>query len=382
MKQIYILGNHVQALGISRIAKELGLKVTVFNNYRASITRFSNSCNHFKLFKSHNDLLSQLNSAKEKDTLIMPTNDNLVHFISENYEQLKKKYYISLPEPDIINICYNKIETYKKAIDLGIPIPKSYFPSSLEHMNSFIHELEFPLILKPAVMHTFHKKTGQKVFLCKSQEELINNYHTLINIIPPEQVIIQEFLTGGAKSLFSFGSFFSNKKVFGSFIVNRIRQKPMDFGISTCFAKSVINMQIEEQSIKFLKGIDYFGLSEVEFMYDKKSNQYKLLEINPRTWKWHSISNILNINLIEMLINHIDNKPFDVQNNNLEDIAWIERVTDSYVSIKEIIKGKMTLKEYIITLKMPKENAVWSFKDPLPAIMYILLLPYLFLKRN
>jgi hypothetical protein len=83
-----------------------------------------------------------------------------------------------------------------------------------------------------------------------------------------------------------------------------------------------------------------------------------------------------------MLINHIDNKPFDVQNNNLEDIAWIERVTDSYVSIKEIIKGKMTLKEYIITLKMPKENAVWSFKDPLPAIMYILLLPYLFLKRN
>jgi predicted ATP-grasp superfamily ATP-dependent carboligase len=117
-------------------------------------------------------------------------------------------------------------------------------------------------------------------------------------------------------------------------------------------------------------------------MYDTNSDEYKLLEINPRTWKWHSISNILNINLIEMLIKHINEIPFEIKNNILKDYAWIEPITDSYVSFKEILKGNLTLKEYIKTLKMPKENAVWSIKDPLPAIMYILLLPYLFIKRN
>jgi len=81
------------------------------------------------------------------------------------------------------------------------------------------------------------------------------------------------------------------------FVVNRIRQKQWIFGISTCFAKTGNQPTNTIKCRKFLQGINYFGISEVEFMYDPEQQTYKLLEINPRSVKWHTITNLLDINL-------------------------------------------------------------------------------------
>ena len=67
--------------------------------------------------------------------------------------------------------------------------------------------------------------------------------------------------------------------------------------------------------------------------------------------------------------------------NQKENVAWIERITDTFVVIKEIIKRKLTIHEYLKTLLLDKESACLNWKDPLPAIMYIVLLPYLYFKR-
>lgn len=364
------------------MAAAIGLEVSIFNGYGASVARFSNTCKRFILFKNKEHLLKMLlQEPGERDTLLVATNDNLIGFLAENYDILSKNYYLSIPTPEVVDICYNKRLTYQKAMELGIPIPTSYFPDTLEDVKSLSEKINYPVIIKPAVMHTFHSATGKKVFFCKNVEELLNNYKEIVKIIPADEVIVQQFLSGGAKQLYSYGSFFAEGQAYGSFVANRIRQKPMDFGISTCFAHTVLNPTIEKMAIDFLKAIDYFGMSEVEFMYDEMSQEFKLIEINPRTWKWHSLANKLGINLFEMMIYYLEGKTITPKRNELANVAWVERLTDTYIVCKEILKGRLTLSDYRKTMRMPKESATWSRRDPLPAIMYVLMSPLLWLKR-
>jgi predicted ATP-grasp superfamily ATP-dependent carboligase len=94
---VCILGDHIQSLGVARIAGRLGYKVIVMNSDRICITRFSKFCNKFILFKNDDELLRGLVQLYkgERDILLMPTNDKLVKFIIENYDFLLPKFYIS-----------------------------------------------------------------------------------------------------------------------------------------------------------------------------------------------------------------------------------------------------------------------------------------------
>ena len=383
IKEVVILGNHIQGLGISRIAKRLGHKVTLYNQSAISVARFSNTLDKFIRFKDLDHLLKLLmdRDLNGKEVLVFPTNDLLVGSLSDNFEKLSTKYKLSISEKKITDLAFNKRNTYEAAKKAGLPIPESFYPNSLDELEKIEGQLTYPVILKPAVMYHFYKKAGKKVFRCGNKEELFNNYKKAIEIIPKNEVIIQEMLSGGAEKLYSFASYASKGEVKGSFIANRIRQKPMDFGVATTFAITVLSERIDDLALKFLKSLNYTGVSEVEFMFDEKTSDYKLIEINPRTWKWHTMSNKVGINLIEMLIDDYNGKDVTVQKNTLENIGWIEQLTDTFVMFSEVLKGRMKLKDYLKSIKINKEFATWDRKDPLPAIMYIILSPYLFFIR-
>ncbi|NJO87642.1 MAG: hypothetical protein HC831_00780 [Chloroflexia bacterium] len=82
IKEIVILGNHIQGLGISRIAKRLGYKVTLYNQSAISVARFSNTLDKFVRFKNLEQLLQLLLNKESNDgeILIFPTNDLMVGF--------------------------------------------------------------------------------------------------------------------------------------------------------------------------------------------------------------------------------------------------------------------------------------------------------------
>jgi len=376
-----VLGDHIQSLGIVRIAGRLGYRVIVMNNSSVCVSRFSKYCNGFVHFHAEMDLLDELYSLSSRDVLLMPTNDRLIKFVIDNYDRLASNFVLSTPSPEILEICYNKRLTYRKALELNIPIPYSYFPDTFEEVREISQKATYPLIIKPAVMHKLYDTEGRKVYVCQNPQELLDNYAEAIKVLGPSEIIVQKLIPGRAKNLYSYCSFFVGGEAIGSFVANRIRQKPMDFGISTTFAVSVANEGIEKQALKLLTGIRYFGLSEVEFMYDPEDDTYKLIEINPRTWKWHSITNKLGTNLIGMMLEYFDGKRLKKHSNEKFDVGWIESVTDTYIVLGELLRGHMRIGEYIRTLRLKKEFACFDRNDLLPALSYILFLPYLFFSR-
>jgi len=380
MKQIIILGGHIQALGLARQAKAVGVPVILFIEDFYSVARFSSAVSKTVVFGSIDQLSDYLNPYKDSDTLLFPTADQYVEYLAENQDNLSDHFLLGIPQRDNVELFGDKRKTYKFASKMGIPHPDSWYPDNIEDVERIAQEATYPLVVKPAVMYSFHKIFGKKAFRCDNKETLLHRCKMIQEKMPISSVIIQEFMSGGAKSLYSYGTFAVDGEPKAWIIANRIRQNPMDFGNSTTFAVTCQISEIEESARKILRETHYSGLAEVEFMYDKPSNSYKFLEINTRAWKWHSISTGLGFGFLSEMIKYLNHQAGDFMEGT-EKIAWVERLTDIAVICKESFKGRMDFLQACRTYRQKKVSAVWSWKDPLPSLMYLILSPILYIKR-
>lgn len=384
IERVVIIGGHIQALGLARQVYEKGIEVILLLDTKWAVARFSKAIAKYYLYDSEEQLRQVIMKLylPHQATLLFPTNDETVEHLSKHYIEYTTHFAMGIPNPELVELFNDKRNAYQFARSNDIPCPKCWYPNTMEDVQNIAQNLPYPVVVKPGIMYSFHATFGKKAYRCDNVEQLLSIFSRIKEVnYPIETILIQEFLSGGPQHLYSYGVFAANGQSKVALMANRIRQNPMDFGNSTTFAKTCYIPQIEEQSIKLLQLVNYFGLGEVEWMYDPQSGTYKFLEINTRAWKWHTISNQLGFSFIGAMIDYYNGKDTaPIQSNKI--VGWVERLTDWTVVTKEYIKRRMYLKDVCQTYKMPKENAVWQWSDPLPGIMYILMAPILYIKRH
>ena len=384
IQNVIILGNHIQALGLARQAKTMGVKVILAIPNKYSVAYFSNTVSETFFYRTVEDLYKKIYLCKTetKETLLFPTNDEMIEFLVKNYDEFNNSFYMGIPNPEIVKIFSDKRNAYQFCERNHIPCPHSWYPNTIEEVKQIADEVDYPVIIKPSIMYSFHKLFGKKAFRCNNKNELIQRAITIAKRFPLENILIQEFLSGGPQYLCSYGTFAIDGVSNAAVMVNRIRQNPMDFGNSTTFAITCNIPEIRRVAEEVLKLTRYFGLAEIEFMYDTKTDTYKFIEVNTRAWKWHSISNKLGFSFLIEMIHYYNGEPVRLKLNFSKEVAWAERLTDFSVILKEILKGNLSVKDICKSYKIQKEYAVWSIKDSLPFFMYILLSPILFFIRK
>ena len=155
----------------------------------------------------------------------------------------------------------------------------------------------------------------------------------------------------------------------------------MDFGNASTFVESVYVPELVDLGTRLLKAIDYYGLSEVEFKRDVRDGEFKLLEMNARTWLWHSLAIRCGVDFPYLLYNDLIGNEVVPRTHFRENVKFIHIYTDFVVVIKEIMRANMTLGDCIKSLNGEKEFAVFSWDDPMPFIAESLMLPYLWIVR-
>lgn len=374
---VIVIGGHVQGLGIARIYGKNNIPVILLDNTRINLTRHSKYCQEFIKYEN-NKLLELLlifgESRKYNNWLLMPTNDRDVEILSKNKRDLSNFFKVSSESFDILQNFFNKRLTYKLVEDLKISIPKTWMPDSWRDIEEM--DIRFPCIIKPAIMHTFYSKTKKKVFVCNNGIELKDNYKKALALIPKEEVIIQDIIPGNSEHQYSVCFMFDGKKPLVTLSVRRSRQHPPDFGNATTYAETVEISKIIENAKKILKKVDYKGVCEVEFKFDIRDDKFKFLEVNPRTWKWHSIAEKSNSPILMSLYHNLyDLEP--IIKNKYDKASFKHLITD----IPTILKMKL-LKIKIPRTKLHPKYAVWDSRDLKPAIFELLYLPYLVITRN
>jgi predicted ATP-grasp superfamily ATP-dependent carboligase len=357
-----VLGGHVQGLGIVRILGREGIPVLVIDNTNANLAKHSKYCHNF--YRIKDDLLfdflnSLVQSQQYRGWVIFPTNDFHVKLLSQNKQQLEKNFIISTDSWDTVRIFYNKRETYRLAENLQIPIATTFFPENENEIDGL--KVKFPCIIKPAVMYDFYKKTRKKVFVCRDMKELKANYNKALELIPAEDVIVQEIINGPSRNQYSSCFLFLNNITYINLIACRMRQHPLDFGNATTYAETIEIPELREYGERILKAVGYNGICEMEFKLDSRDNKYKFLEVNSRTWKWHTIANKAGTPFVKNYFDYLTGKIIQ-PSEGFSKSAYIHSLTDIPVQLQLFLKGYGYWNRKI----RPIEPAVWAIDDPSP----------------
>ena len=380
-----ITGGDFQGLGVMRTLAKKDIPIILLDS-DFCIGRFSRFKKKFFKSPHPSEEKSYLNflidlAKKEKihGWVIFPNSDESVYVLSKYKDILSEFYRIPTPGWDVIQNVYVKQKTYQVAEENGIPIPKTLIPKNIEELLEL--DIEFPLVIKPSIRDHFYNKLRIKAFLIRNREELVETYKKVCSIIDPQEILIQEFIPGGPNNLYSFCPFFKNGETVASIMARRARQHPMDFGHASTYAELVDIPEMKDISEKFLRLINYYGIGEVEFMKDPRDGKYKLIEVNPRVWGWHTLAIGSGVDLPYILYMDLIGKEIECQ-PPLKDIKWVRLITDIPTVFQEIIKGRMKIADYLASMKGSKEFAVFSLYDPLPFVAEYLMLPYLWVKRG
>lgn len=379
-----IIGGEHPGLGIARSLGRRGIPVCVIDDQH-SISQFSKYVTRVVRVKDLRDERNTVESVLEvgrryglEGWVLFPTRDETVAAFSRHRDRLAEYFRVTTPCWDTVRWAWDKKNTYDRAAELGIPVPHTYNPRTEVELVELYDRL--PLALKPAVKENFFYATGAKAWRADTPDQLLDLFRKAMQQIRPEEILIQEIIPGGGEQQYSYCAFFRDGEAQNTLIAKRIRQHPREFGRAATYVETIEFPEIEELSERFLRAINYYGLVEVEFKQDLRDGQFKLLDVNARTWGFHSIGGPAGVDFPYLL--YADQIGEQTKRGRARaGVGWLRAVTDLPTVAVDLWDGEFDLRSYWRSLKRTRAESVFCLQDPLPSLAEVLMLPYLVTKK-
>jgi len=235
--------------------------------------------------------------------------------------------------------------------------------------------------LKPAIKEHFIYATKEKAWRADNPSQLRELFERAVQHIAADEIMIQDLIPGDGTCQYAYCSFFKQGDSIGDLVACRRRQHPLEFGRASTYVETVEMSLLEEYSLRFLRAINYYGLVEVEYKRDARDGEYRLLDVNGRTWGYHTIGRRAGVDFPYLLFSDLLNESVRPCRGKAG-VRWIRLLTDLPAGVVGILNGQIEGRAYLRSLRDYHEEAVFSQEDLLPGLMEIALVPYLAVKRG
>ena len=383
-----VLGGDSQGLGIARSLGAHGVPVCVIDD-EPSIARASRYVQHAVRgpdMRTEDGLLDALAVARARHGLagwvLYPTRDENVAAIAAHRDELAAHFRVPTPGLDSVRYLWDKRETYQLAGQLGIATPRTWFPRTEADLGEI--ETAGPLVVKPSVKEHFFYQTGVKAWRADGRDELVETFRRAAAIVPDGEVIVQEMIPGGTHEQYAYCTLFAAGRPSASMTVQRCRQHPSDFGRASTYVRTITLPELAGPAARLLRAIGYYGLAEVEFMRDPRDGAYRLLDVNARTWGYHSLGRRAGVDFPYLLFRDQTGQEHGGhgQARARPGVSWVRLITDVPNALRDLRAGTLHSRGYLRSLFTADTEAVFSASDPLPGLYELALLPYLAVSRS
>lgn len=381
-----VVGGCFQGLGIVRSLGRQGVPVCVIDD-EFSVSRYSRYTTRYLRVADLRDERKTVDTVLDvgrelglEGWVLYPTMEQTVAAFSRYRSHLTEFFRVPTPDWNTVQWAWDKRNTYRLAQELDIPAPKTWYPRNLSELDQ-IEEAHFPLAIKPAIKEHFIYATKAKAWRADTRKELVERYKQAAALVEPGETMVQQLIPGDGQQQFAYCAFFKDGQAIGSMVARRRRQHPPEFGRASTYVETIDLPLLENLSERFLKAINYYGLVELEYKLDPRDGQYKLLDVNARTWGYHSLGQRAGVDFPYLLF--ADQLGEAVESCRAKaGIKWVRLITDIPIGTVEIIHGHLGWRAYLRSLRGVHVESVFSRDDPLPSLMEFTLLPYLIVKRG
>ncbi len=376
-KGAIIIEGHVQGLANTRALGKEGVPVIVVDRGScvASSSKYCRAFYQCPDYKSDEfvDFLIKLGAEKNlKGWILLPSNDHAVYSISKHLNRILSIFKTTIPDLTTINNIYNKANLLAIASKVEVPIPQTFYFTEISEVKE--SSLKYPVLTKGKQGLDFYKTLGKKALLSDNKSELQLQLKTIGEVFPLENTFTQELIPfDGTNKTISLAAFCINGEIKSYWMGAKLREHPLQFGTAT-FTESIYEEACLVSSRRLLKELNYTGICEVEFLKDPSDGDFKLIEINARTWLWvgHAVANGVNFPL--MTYNYLNNIPFNYPASYNIGLKWRNPISDLVFSIVGIIKGVYSFRNLIEGNRGKIVDSLYAADDTKPFFKYAFLM--------
>ena len=276
-------------------------KVLIFSNQKKNLInniqlKFFYSYSIIEFQKNKNckyDFIALSKKYSKYNLIYIPIEEETtIEFIKQlgSNNKFKNNFKYLLPEPNNYFLSRDKLKLNQWCEKNLIACPKNYTISEIKKDN-----YKLPLIIKPK-----HGSGSRGIHYIYKKQQL-NEIKFLNN-----NYVVQEMIPNG-KNIEACFALANKGEIKLAYTHQRIRTYPKSGGVSV-FSKYTEKKDLIDASKILIKKLNFSGLIMIEYLFDIKTNTYKLIEINPRIWGSILLSEYSNKKFIFNYINLSLNK--------------------------------------------------------------------------
>jgi D-aspartate ligase len=377
-----VLGSDYRGLGIVRSLGRRGIPVLVVTGGDDALAAKSRYAGQHVPLEGTSDaercafLLDLVDRHQLDGWVLFPTADESAAMVGRAHEQLAARYTLTTPSWQTLRWAYDKRLTYRLAQSLGLPHPRTWSPAEASAID-----LEFPVIVKPAIKHELNAFTAAKAWPAHDRDELADLVARASLLVDPQLLMIQEVIPGGGAEQLSYAALCDRGRPLAGIAARRTRQYPADYGRASTYVETIEAADVAELSQRFLAEIEFDGLVEVEFKRDPRDGELKLLDVNPRVWGWHTLCQRAGVDFPYLAHQLARSEPVPPTSARIG-VRWLRLSTDLPTSLQEIVRGNLRLGAYLRTILSPHESAIFARDDLWPALSELPMLIRTLIRRR
>src|SRR4051794_15629916 len=121
---------------------------------------------------------------------VFPTHDEHLNAIARHAKVLGDRYRFPFPDWDVLEKIQSKRHQLETAEAIGVPVPRTLYPSSPEEARAAGEEVGSPLVVKPSPTVGFRRSQNRHLSRCKPPPELEHAYE----LAAPHEPMVQELI--------------------------------------------------------------------------------------------------------------------------------------------------------------------------------------------
>jgi predicted ATP-grasp superfamily ATP-dependent carboligase len=367
-----VIGNHTQGLGVVRSAGVAGWPAWVVNDKALSLVRFSRYLTGYRrvcrgtlgsladLACAEHLIEALLDLPVENGSLLLGVDEDITCFVFRSRSRLGAKYHI----PDVrLDRIYDKY-LFNSLLPHAARIETRLYSDGRIHALDRVDDF----VVKGRQGNAFRRVTGTKAMTLARFVEF--GPELVFREVDAEHVIVQRLITSD-RPIVSVCSFCVNGRIQVAFQYEKLRQHPDRFGTGT-YLRSVAVAGIQDIAAEVLCALAFTGISEIEFVWDSASRTYRIIEMNPRTWKSTHFATQCGANLVDAYMTYVSSgqcKPIGTYAVNR---YWADLATDIPQMIRDRTVGGYQRGFF---------ESSWNSVDPVPGVAFWTLFPLLALDQ-
>ena len=215
-----------------------------------------------------------------RPTVLVPTDDEIAVLIAEHADDLRGAFISPDVEPALPRRLASKRGLYELCTEHGVPTPWAAFPTNADELDRVASEATFPVVVKN--LEAFERHRARAVAgttVVKNAAELLALARTWGGEF---SVVLQDYVPRGDAEDWIVNAYCDASATCRvQFTGVKVRSFPPHAGM-TSSACALPNPALVEMTAHFVKRVGFRGAVDLDWRYDPRDGQYKLLDFNPR----------------------------------------------------------------------------------------------------